>query len=468
MIQQKRRARWELTALTAGFLALTGCYVKDQLLEPQNPGTVQQSSVQSAAGALALRVGAIGRIRNVVDGGDERLWQQGGHLADEFKNADFQPTRADIDRRSITTNNGDVPYATITQQRGFLRDALGAMNQYSKDSTVLISELWMGLGFLEMSLAENYCNGIPLGHTNAPDIVLGPALTNAQVYDSASAHLDSALNLNKTPGTNVQALVVDRANRILKARILIDQGKYAEAAALVPESAVPTSYQYLFTTSSGTNGGLEDNGLWQIQVSTARITVSDSFDIISGVKYVVANQLPFVSAKDPRVPVIGPTGTAEDGITPFYRSTLWANRDDPIAMVSGIDARLIEAEARLNASDIAGMMTILNTKLRGVPQAIGNTAVPAMAPLATPTTQSDAISLFFREKAFWTFGRGQRLSDLRRLMRQYNRPEEQVFPTGRFSFGGVETGTYGHDVNLPVTDAELPNPNFTGCIDRKP
>ena len=29
-------------------------------------------------------------------------------------------------------------------------------------------------------------------------------------------------------------------------------------------------------------------------------------------------------------------------------------------MVSGIDARLIEAEAKLNANDIAGMMTILN------------------------------------------------------------------------------------------------------------
>ena len=40
-------------------------------------------------------------------------------------------------------------------------------------------------------------------------------------------------------------------------------------------------------------------------------------------------------------------------------------------MVSGIDARLIEAEAKLNANDIAGMMTILNA-LRAAPPKIGN------------------------------------------------------------------------------------------------
>lgn len=467
MNQKLRRARWELLALFTGFAAISGCYVKDQLLEPQNPGTVQVDAVQSTAGALALRVGAIGRIRNVVDGGDERLWQQAGHLADEFKNADFQPTRADIDRRSITTNNGDVPYSTITQPRGFLRDALTAMNKFSKDSTALIGELWMGLGFIEMSLAENYCNGIPLGHTDGATIVLGAPLTNAQVLDSASAHLDSARTILSTIKT-VQDTVVDRVSRIIKARILLDQGRWPEAAALVPESAVPTSYAYLFTTSAGTNGGLEDNGMWQIQINTARITVSDSFDIISGVKYVVANQLPFASAKDPRVPIVGPTGTAEDGITPFFRSTLWANRDDPIPMASGIDARLIEAEALLKAHDIPGMMNILNNKLRGVAQKIGNVTVPVMAPLATPASEDAALTLLFREKAFWTFGRGQRLNDLRRLMRQYGRPEDQVFPTGKFSFGGVETGTYGHDVRLPVLDSELPNPQFKGCLDNKP
>jgi len=466
MRNSQARPRLALALIVAAPLLVSACYVKDQLLAPQNPGTVDASAVGNANAALALRVGAIGRLRNVVDGGDERLWQEIGNLTDEYHNADFQPSRADIDRRQMTTDNGDFPYATVTQQRGFVRDGINAMRTYVKDSTALIGELYMGLGFLELSLAENYCNGIPLGKSEAGVISLGPSLSNVQVYDSASNHLDTALAINKE--TSVQGTFVRKASLIVKARILVDQGKYAEAAALVPESAVETAYQYLFTTSTGTNGGLEDNGHWQIQVNTARVSVGDSFDIIAGKPNVIKNALPFASAKDPRVPVKGPTGSAEDGVTPMYVQLIWANRDDPIPMVSGIDARLIEAEAKLNAADYAGMMTILN-KLRTTAQRIGILAVAAMPAIATtPTTKDAAIDLFFREKAFWTFGRGQRLSDLRRLMRQYKRSEDQVFPTGKYSFGNTETGTYGHDVNFPVRDDELPNPNFKGCTDRLP
>jgi len=459
----RNRARGVVAVFALTPLLVTACYVKDQLLSPQNPGTVEPASLGTPAAALALRAGAIGRLRNVVNGGDERLWQEIGHITDEYKDADFQPSRIDIDRRTITTNNGDYPYASVTQQRGFIRDAIDAMKQYVPDSTTLIGELYMGLGFIEMSLAENYCNGIPLGHTNYPEILLGPGLTNAQVFDTASTHLDSALAFIK--GQDAASVFDRQAALIVKARILVDKGQFAAAAALVPTTAVPTSYQYLFTEAAA-NGGLEDNGHWNIQVSTTRVTVGDSFDLIGTTPNVIQNALPFVSAKDPRVPVKGPTGTAEDGSTPMFVNLIWG-RKDPLAMVSGIDARLIEAEGRLQAQDIAGMMTILNA-LRGSTPKLGSVTVPVMAPLTTPATQDAAVSLFFREKAFWVWGRGQRLSDLRRLMRQYGRPENKVFPSGIYSYAGTAQGTYGHDVNFPIPDPELPNPNFKGCLDRNP
>jgi hypothetical protein len=463
MLSQRDRARGAIATFAIASLVLTGCQLKDQLLAPQNPGTVDNSAVGTPAAALALRAGAIGRIRNVVNGGDQRLWQQVGHITDEYKDADFQPTRIDVDRRSITTNNGEFPYATVTQQRGYLRDAIAAMKEFAPDSTTLIGELYMGLGFIEMSLAENYCNGIPLGHTSGGEVALGPGLTNAQVFDTALTHMDSGLLYIK--GTDVGSNFVRQATLILKARILVDKGQFAAAAALVPTTAIPTSYQYLFTVAAS-NGGLEDNGHWNVQVSTTRMTVGDSFDFIGTTPNIVKNALPFVSAKDPRVPVKGPTGTAEDGSTPMYVNLIWG-RKDPLPMATGIDARLIEAEAKLNAKDIAGMMTILNA-LRTSAQRLGTFAVAAMPALATPATQDAAISLFFREKAFWVWGRGQRLSDLRRLMRQYGRPEDQVFPSGTFSYAGNALGSYGHDVNFPIPDPELPNPNFKGCLDRLP
>jgi hypothetical protein len=88
-----------------------------------------------------------------------------------------------------------------------------------------------------------------------------------------------------------------------------------------------------------------------------------------------------------------------------------------------------------------------------------------MAALATPAIKDSATSLYFREKAFWQFGRGMRLGDLRRLIRQYGRTQDNVFPTGKFHKAGG--ASYGTDVNLPVTDNERQNPNFTGCLDRK-
>jgi hypothetical protein len=147
--------------------------------------------------------------------------------------------------------------------------------------------------------------------------------------------------------------------------------------------------------------------------------------------------------------------------------------------VSGIDARLIEAEAALQAGNAAGMMTILNA-LRAAPQqltapsptATGTHAgltTPVMAPLTDPVTTDARVNLLFREKAFWEFGRGYRLGDLRRLIRDYGRAADGSntggYPIGQHFKGGV----FGVDLNLPVTtDEHTGNPTgFNSCLDRK-
>jgi hypothetical protein len=89
-----------------------------------------------------------------------------------------------------------------------------------------------------------------------------------------------------------------------------------------------------------------------------------------------------------------------------------------------------------------------------------------MPPLTDPGTADARTNLFFREKAFWTFSRGQRLGDLRRLIRQYGRTPDTTFPVGLHYKGG----NYGSDVNFPVPFDEQNNPSLNGqaaCIDRK-
>jgi starch-binding outer membrane protein, SusD/RagB family len=463
MSMNRNRARFAVLACIAATAVAAGCdRVKHELLEPQNPGLVDPSAVGSPTAALALRVGALGRYKQVQAG--ESIWQYGGTLADEFKNADFEAGRINADMRltdvAVTWN-----YNGVTQARGFVRDAIAAMKKYNADSTALIGELYMELAFFEMTLADNYCNGIPLGHTENGQRTNGSPLPIAQVYDSASNHLDTALALS-SKATDAGSVYINRAARVWKARVMIakDKANAATAAALL--ATVPTTFVYDMTFSSVSGS----NGMWSLVNSTARISVSDSFDILNGVPNTIKNALPFASSKDPRVPVVNgdsasPKVVAEDQVTrPFYVALLFKGQFDPLVLASGVDARLYEAEAKLQANDIPGMMTILNALRTDSPRpVVGVTTIPVMATLSTPASQADAITLLFREKAFWTFGRGQRLPDLRRLVRQYGRTDDQVFPTGNYFKGGK----YGTDENFPVPASEQVNPLFSACLDRK-
>jgi len=459
MLNIMHRARWT-TAGAAALLAIASnaCDVKQELLAPQNPGVIDPSSVTTPAAADAVRIGAFGKLKGITAGG-ESFWLYGGLLTDEWKSSDTFSQRNETDERSVQTNNGNVQgaYTSVQTTRGFIRTAIDLLNKYTPDSTRNIAQMYMALGFTEMTAAENLCNGIPMTYTSNGIYTYGPQLTTDSVYKLAAFYADSAIAFAK--GTDVISTSVRQASLVLRARISVDQGQIAAAAALVPASAVPTTFQYLLTFDQ-TSG---DNQIWSLNISQGRYTVSDSSDVGGTIK----NALPFASANDPRVPVIKSTSTKPfDGTTPLFLQQIWASRNDPVPLVSGIDARLIEAEARLQAGDFAGMMTILNA-LRTSAQTIGAKAIPVMAALTTtPTTADSAATLFFREKGFWTFGRGQRLSDLRRMVRLYGRTQDQVFPTGSFSFK-IPGASYGADVNFPVTDNELTNPNFKGCIDRK-
>jgi hypothetical protein len=197
-----------------------------------------------------------------------------------------------------------------------------------------------------------------------------------------------------------------------------------------------------------------DNQNWALNVSSRRYILPD----VEG-----GNGMNWRSANDPRLPTNPAQQTAFDGSSAHFNTTLWA-RSDPVTVASGIEARLIEAEAALQTGG-AGPGVYL-AKLN---EARATNA--ALAPLADPGTLDARVNLLFRERAFWMFGTGHRLGDLRRLIRQYGRGAETVFPTGLWFKGGP----YGTDVNYPISIDELNNPNIpqnptttsqSTCIDR--
>ena len=384
-------------------------------------------------------------------------WLLGGLLVDEWKSSDTFLQRNETDERKIQDNNANVQgmLRELYRPRTNAREAINALREFKPTPAANIGQMYFVMGFAELTLAENFCNGIPLGDASTGVIEYGPPLTNVEVLTLALAHFDSGLTT--TAATDAFTVSVRHSLAIAKARTLINLGRFADAAAAV--AAVPTNYR-LDATFSLTAG---NNQIWSLNTSAKRWTVGDSFDVSGRIR----NAIPFASAKDPRVTVTGtatgtsPAGRGFDNQTNFIFQTMYG-RTDPTPIVSGLDARLIEAEAKLQANDFAGMMTTLNA-LRAAAQNIGAITTPVMAALPTPANKDAAIDVYFREKAFWTFGRGQRLGDLRRLVRQYARTQDNVFPQGTF----FKTNTpYGPDVNFPVTRDELNNPEFTGCIDR--
>ncbi|HWJ12573.1 MAG TPA: hypothetical protein VNS10_02460 [Gemmatimonadaceae bacterium] len=454
MKRYQPRVRAALAAGAAGLgLMLGGCSVKDELLAPQQPGVISPGDVIGPTGADGLYVGAVGNFKNALLGGSsntETIWQFAGLMTDEFKSADTFSQRNDADQRTTQTNDAQLSpiYTSLQQARGYSRTALGYLQQYKPTSSnAQQAEMLFTIAFAEMQLGEDFCNGIALGETvNGVPQYTAP-LAAKDVFTAALARVDSGLAL--ATGADAATMQVKNALLITKGRLLVDLGQFPAAAAAV--AAVPVTFQYAGTYSQTTN----DNGWWIMTTSSKRYTVGDSVDAAGRID----NAIPFVSAKDPRVPTTA-NGKGFDTTTPFVGQSIW-NRDDPIAIVDGLDGQLIQAEAKLNASDIAGMTAILNA-LRAAPPTQGIFKPSgALAPLTAPLTQDAAVSLYFREKAFWTFGRGQRLGDLRRLVRQYGRSQDKAYPSGTF----FKNGSYGTRVAFPVPDRDKANQQFTGCMD---
>src|SRR5262249_44196565 len=140
---------------------------------------------------------------------------------------------------------------------------------------------------------------------------------------------------------------------------------------------------------------------------------------------------------------------------PFYTQHKYDTRGAAVPLASGIEARLIEAEAALNKGASAAYLTTLNSLRAGA----GITTA-----LTDPGNATARVRQFFQERAFWLWLTGHRLSDLRRMIRQYGFTQQQVFPIGQTIFGAP----YGTEVNLPIPFQEQNNPNASSgqCIDR--
>jgi hypothetical protein len=444
---------WRTAAICAvATLSAVACKTPDEFLQVTDPDIINPANVASAAGADAVRLGALARLNTATSGG-ESLFLLGGLFSDEYNNGDSFIARQEIDQRIITIQNNFLTDANRALHRARLagEQAIKLLKEYNPTGpSANVAEMYFAQAFVENIIAEHYCNGLIFSTVVNGAEAYGQPITTQAAFERALAHADSGLAL--ITGTTTADVRVKSVLQIMKGRILMNLNRYADAATAVAGVATNFQYQELQTATL-------INQIWSFNVSNRRYSVSTGEG---------TNGLNFATANDPRLPVclggdvackaIGVTLATRDDLTsPIYVQRLWTTNAAPVTIVGGVEARMIEAEAQLKAGQPAASLATLNA---------ARTTVTGLAPLTDPGTDAARVDQIFRERAFWMFSTGHRTGDLRRLIRQYGRAANSVFPTGGWHKGG----NYGADVTIPVPQAEQNNPNLpataTTCIDR--
>ena len=160
-----------------------------------------------------------------------------------------------------------------------------------------------------------------------------------------------------------------------------------------------------------------------------------------------------VATSDPRVPITVTTLQGDAAIeccgkVAWYPEAKHNASASPIRLASGREMRLIEAEAKLRSSDIAGAFTLIN--------AVRTNA--GAAALVVPTTIDDAWRLLKRERGIELWLEARRLGDLRRWKADNTPgaldPLESV---------GAASHLTSQDLCFPISRSEREtNPNLRG------
>jgi len=440
-----------IPVLSGAMLAFTvGACNSERVLEVTDPDVAVPGSLEGIAALGVVHAGAIGDFQLGYSGSSasEGQIQTSALLGDEYINSETFPTRIEIDQRQTQEENSTLTGILRNIQRARASADFSSQKFEALAPTDVRRAETMALaGFSIVVMAENYCSGMPISKlTDAGAIELGEPRTTAQLWDDAVAKFDSAITLATAAGAGGTTEL--NLARIGKGRALVNKGDFHGAAAAV--AAVPTSFLYLIRHSDNT--GRQNNAVWVFQRVASRFSATNSEG---------TNGLPYRSDNDPRVRQTL-SGVGFDGSTPKWLVDLPANafapdgkyslRGSDVPLATGVEARLIEAEAALRAGDLVTFMARIDTERSA--QGLGSATLPL-----TTAAREDFL---FKERAYSMWFTAHRLGDMRRLIRQYGRGSESVFPTGTYFKGG----NYGPDVNIIISLDERNNENFTGCLDR--
>jgi hypothetical protein len=462
---------WRATTLAAVSVAATACNL-DKALKVNDVDVATLTNLFNKPGLPVLYGGALSDFQVQLTGTDASVTMP-GLLTDELRDIDTFPTRIEVDQRHITmagtlTTNATLQtwYRNMQRARVSLERADSAYSQFDPGN-INLAEVRALNGFMYILFAEDYCNGISFSEFNGgSNVVYGPPMNKQQMLTAAIAEFDAALKQATAAGQ------IHYLAEVGKARALIDQGQnsFDQAAATVAD--VPVGFQYYVYNS--TNSASEQSGIFvNIGPQSKRFAVADR-DGTNGLAFRTEGR---DSSTKTNPAQVGDArvrwyllGVGQDGSSPAYYTLKYPDFVTGVVLASGIEAKLIEAED-LQKNGSASWLDTLNA-MRADPNLLnrppytltGQSPGGILQPLSAGANAGANVDILFHERAFWLYLTGHRLGDMRRLVTQYGRDPESVFPTGTYQ--GAAGGPMGTDVNFPIPIDEQNNPSSRGCVDR--
>jgi len=382
----------------------------DVVAQPANAALLVNSAGADLECALAHYVVATGLVGNELEIGTTLI------VMKEYDKRDFNPTSSSYTNVVCSGNvEGNVGLYKPLSTARFQGDNTVALLEGWSDAEVpnrqkLIATAASYAGYSLILLGESMCSAA---------IDLGPELSPAQLFAEAATRFTKAL----TAAQAANDASLQNWALVGRARARLRQGDKSGASS--DAAAVPIDFVMNATYSS--DSPRRENLIWVHGQRSRTYTVDPSY-----------RGLTFEGVADPRVAVVQGAGTATDGVTPLWIATKYASSSSPIALATGIEARLIVAEA-------AGGQTAVDI--------INELHLRAELPPFASTDEAEIQAQIVEERRREFFLDGHHLGDVR----QYGLPLTPAAGTP-FKDGG---GVYQSQQCFPLPDIErLNNPNL--------
>lgn len=419
--------------------------------------SIEPSVLKSKNGAIGLYNSSVKKLGfgyskssyNVALMTDELL----GIVAIPGSNSyDARTFTRDVNSNLVLVHNG---YAELNSARNTAFQSRQLFKQYGDSTTTaLLANAYAIEAMAIVQLAEHLCSGFPL--TRVPfegDVQYSPAVSTDSALRLAIILFDSALAIEHD---SVSFLTLAK---IGKGRALMNLKEFSAAAIAVDGIAKADSFFLSYSQTLAPSQTSPDHAFWTLTGISSRYRYSrmSNGEGINGLMWMA----PTPAQQDKRIPV-ATTTTTTGGVT----TTVFANPAHQLKYSDGnvklgiatwIDAKMILAEEKLSRSEITWLDEI-NEARRSV----------SLPDTVDPGNSVARENLLFREKAFWGFLKASRLGDMRRLVRQYSRNPDSVYPVGSYTNIGSFTFYGDAYVMTPPTAEWDNNYKYTGCLDYNP